>query len=84
MMRGSSKAIPNRPNPRDAEAFGQVLRFEPRQPGKPARVAFHGTAGTKRADFAMGARDKGEVGASPAPDVEIEIDVEADAKVPAQ
>ena len=54
------------------------------KPGKPARVAFHGTAGTKRADFAMGARDKGEVGASPAPDVEIEIDVEADAKVPAQ
>ena len=40
MMRGSSKAIRNRPNPRDAEAFGQVLRFEPRQPGKPAREAF--------------------------------------------
>jgi hypothetical protein len=40
MMRGSSKAIRNRPNPRDAEAIGQVLRFEPRQPGKPAREAF--------------------------------------------
>jgi polyisoprenoid-binding protein YceI len=53
------------------------------KPGKPARVAFHGSAGTKRADFGMGARDKGEVGPSPAPDVEIEIDVEADAKAPA-
>lgn len=50
------------------------------KPGKPARVAFHGSAGTKRADFGMGARDKGEVGGSGAPDVEIEIDVEADAK----
>jgi len=53
------------------------------KPGKPARVAFHGSAGTKRAEFGMGARDKGEVGPSPAPDVEIEIDVEADAKAPA-
>ncbi len=40
MMRGSSKAVRNRPDPRDAEAFGQVLRFAPRQPGKPAREAF--------------------------------------------
>jgi polyisoprenoid-binding protein YceI len=54
------------------------------KPGKPARVAFHGSAGTKRADFGMGARDKGEVAPSPAPDVEIEIDVEADAKAPAR
>jgi polyisoprenoid-binding protein YceI len=52
------------------------------KPGKPARVAFHGSAGTKRADFGMGARDKGEVGPPPAPDVEIEIDVEADPKAP--
>jgi len=49
------------------------------QPGKPARVAFHGSAATKRADFGIGARDNAaELGASPAPDVEIEIDVEAD------
>jgi polyisoprenoid-binding protein YceI len=54
------------------------------KPGKPARVAFHGSAGAKRADFGMGARDKGEVGASGAPDVQIEIDLEADAKPPAQ
>jgi polyisoprenoid-binding protein YceI len=54
------------------------------KPGNPARVAFHGSAATKRADFGMGARDKGEVGASGTPDVEIQIDVEADAKSPTQ
>jgi polyisoprenoid-binding protein YceI len=58
--------------------------FSDVKPGKPARVAFHGSAGAKRADFGMGARDKGEVAVSPAPDVEIEIDVEADAKAPAR
>jgi polyisoprenoid-binding protein YceI len=53
-------------------------------PGKPARVAFHGSAAAKRADFGMGARDNlGELGTLSSPDVEIEIDVEADAKVPA-
>jgi polyisoprenoid-binding protein YceI len=55
--------------------------FSDIKPGQPARVAFHGSAGTKRADFGMGARDKGEVGTSGAVDVAIEIDVEADAKV---
>jgi polyisoprenoid-binding protein YceI len=54
--------------------------FSDIEPGKPARVAFHGSAATKRAEFGMGARDKGEVSASSASDVEIEIDVEADAK----
>jgi len=54
-------------------------------PGKPARVAFHGSAAAKRADFGIGARDNpAELGASPAPDVAIEIDVEADAKFPTQ
>jgi polyisoprenoid-binding protein YceI len=49
------------------------------RPGKPARVAFHGSAAAKRADFGIGARDNPkELGASPAPDVEIEIDVEAE------
>jgi polyisoprenoid-binding protein YceI len=53
-------------------------------PGKPARVAFHGSAATKRADFGIGARDNlGELGTLSSPDVGIEIDVEADAKVPA-
>jgi hypothetical protein len=33
-MRGSSKAVLNRPNPRDAEVFGQVLHFERRRPRK--------------------------------------------------
>jgi polyisoprenoid-binding protein YceI len=47
---------------------------------KPARAAFHGHAGIKRADFGMGSRDNlEELGASKEPDVEIEIDVEADA-----
>jgi len=55
------------------------------KPGKPARVAFHGSAATKRAEFDIGARDNlEELGASLAPDVAIEIDVEADAKVPTQ
>jgi polyisoprenoid-binding protein YceI len=46
----------------------------------PARAAFHATAGVKRAEFGMGARDNlDELGSSTAPDVEIEIDVEADA-----
>jgi polyisoprenoid-binding protein YceI len=58
----------------------------PSQPGKPARVAFHGSAATRRDDFGMTRDDLEELGASPAPgpDVEIEIDVEALAKIPAQ
>ena len=54
--------------------------FSDREPNQPARVAFHGTAGLKRAAFGMGARDNSsEVGDSTGPDVDIEIDVEADA-----
>jgi polyisoprenoid-binding protein YceI len=54
--------------------------FADAKPNQPARVAFHGTAGLKRAEFGMGARDnKAEVGDLTAPDVDIEIDVEADA-----
>jgi len=54
-------------------------------PGKPARVAFHGSAAAKRADFGIGARDNlMELGSSPAPDVEIQIDVEADANFPSR
>ena len=33
MMR-SSKAVIERPDPRDAGPFGQILKFEPRRPGK--------------------------------------------------
>ena len=49
--------------------------------GKPARVAFHGVAGAKRADFGMTRDNLMELSASPpsGPDVEIQIDVEADA-----
>jgi len=54
--------------------------FADAKPNQPARVAFHGTAATKRAEFGMGARDNAaEVANSTAPDVDIEIDVEADA-----
>ena len=54
--------------------------FADTNPNHPARVAFHGTAATKRAEFGMGARDNAaEVADSTAPDVDIEIDVEADA-----
>jgi polyisoprenoid-binding protein YceI len=55
------------------------------KPGRPARMAFHGSAGVKRAEFGMGARDNpGELGVLTTPDVDIEIDVEADASSPAQ
>jgi polyisoprenoid-binding protein YceI len=54
--------------------------FADAKPNQPARVAFHGTAATKRAEFGMGARDNAaEVADSTVPDVDIEIDVEADA-----
>jgi polyisoprenoid-binding protein YceI len=54
--------------------------FSDTGPNEPARVAFHGTAATKRAEFGIGARDnQAEVGNSTVPDVDIEIDVEADA-----
>jgi len=46
----------------------------------PARAAFHATAGVKRAEFGIGARDNlDELGMLQTPDVQIEIDVEADA-----
>ena len=50
------------------------------RPGKPIRVAFHGAAATKRADFGMTRDNRMELGVPPAPgsDVSIEIDVEAD------
>ena len=49
--------------------------------GKPARVAFHATAATKRGGFGMVRDNAFELGVPPQPgnDVEIAIDVEADA-----
>jgi hypothetical protein len=35
IMRGS-KAVIERSDPRDAGPFGQILKFEPRRPGKPS------------------------------------------------
>ena len=37
-MRGS-KGVIERPDPRDAGPFGQILKFEPRRPGKPSLVS---------------------------------------------
>jgi hypothetical protein len=52
--------------------------------GAPGRAAFHGTAATKRADFGMIRDNVAELGVPPAPgeDVEIQIDVEANATPP--
>jgi polyisoprenoid-binding protein YceI len=57
--------------------------FSDTKPGNPARAAFHGTAAVKRAEFGLGARDNlQELGGLTTPDVEIEIDVEADGDSP--
>lgn len=55
--------------------------FPDTPPGKPTRVAFHGSTATKRAEFGMTRDNAFELGVPPVPgsDVVIEIDVEADA-----
>ena len=55
--------------------------FPDRPAGEPARAAFHAMAATHRGDFGMTRDNPKELGVPPAPgaDVEIEIDVEADA-----
>lgn len=71
-MHGIAKTVPL--------SFNFNGAFTDIKPGNPARVAFHGTAGVKRAEFGMGARDNlDELGMLTTPDVAIEIDVEADA-----
>jgi polyisoprenoid-binding protein YceI len=51
--------------------------------GKPARASFHATAAVKRGDFGMTRDNLMELGPNPkGPDVEIEIDVEANASTP--
>ncbi len=56
----------------------------PPDPGKPARVAFHGSAATKRALYGMQRDLLKELGMSPAPgpDVALELDSEALAQTP--
>jgi polyisoprenoid-binding protein YceI len=54
--------------------------FPDTPPGKPARASFHATAAVKRGDFGMTRDNLMELGPNPkGPDVEIEIDVEANA-----
>src|SRR5271163_1368300 len=53
--------------------------------GKPARASFHAMAAVKRGDFGMTRDNLMELGPNPkGPDVEIEIDVEANASTPAK
>jgi polyisoprenoid-binding protein YceI len=53
--------------------------------GQPARASFHATAEVKRGDFGMTRDNLMELGPNPkGPDVEIEIDVEANASTPAK
>jgi len=77
-IRGITKVVP--------VTFTFKGLFPDTKPGKPARAAFHGSAGTKRGDFGMTRDNLMELGASPppGPDVELEIDVEADASSPAK
>jgi polyisoprenoid-binding protein YceI len=52
---------------------------------QPPRVSFHATAAVKRGDFGMTHDNLMELGPNPkGPDVEIEIDVEANASTPAK
>jgi polyisoprenoid-binding protein YceI len=53
--------------------------------GKPARASFHASAAVKRGDFGMTRDNLMELGPNPKrPDVEIQIDVEANASTPAK
>jgi len=75
-IRGITKVVPM--------SFTFKGLFPDTPPGKPARAAFHGTATTKRAEFGMTRDNRMELGVPPAagPDVEIEIDIEANASSP--
>jgi len=57
--------------------------FPDPKPGEPVRAAFHGSAAAKRAEFGIGERDNlHSLGTLHTPDVDIQIDVEADATNP--
>jgi polyisoprenoid-binding protein YceI len=71
-IRGVTKVVPL--------AFQFKGLFPDTPPGKPARASFHATAAVKRGDFGMTRDNLMELGPNPkGPDVEIEIDVEANA-----
>lgn len=59
--------------------------FPDTQAGNPARASFHATTAVKRGDFGMTRDNLMELGPNPkGPDVQIEIDVEANANTPAK
>jgi polyisoprenoid-binding protein YceI len=73
-IRGVTKVVPL--------AFKFEGLFPDTEPGDPARASFHATAAVKRGDFGMTRDNLMELGPNPkGPDVEIEIDVEANAVV---
>src|SRR6516165_3312635 len=75
-IRGISKTVPL--------IFTFKGRFPDTKPGHPPRTAFHASASSKRGDFAMTRDNSIELGVPPTPgnDVDIQIDVEADAELP--
>jgi polyisoprenoid-binding protein YceI len=76
-IRGVSKVVPL--------TFTFKGIFPDTPAGKPARASFHASAATRRGDFGMTRDNLMELGSSPTkPDVEIEIDVEADSSAPAK
>jgi polyisoprenoid-binding protein YceI len=72
-IRGISKIVP--------VTFTFKGLFPDVKPGQPLRAAFHATAAAKRGDFNMTRDNPMELGVPPTPgyDVDIQIDVEADA-----
>ncbi len=76
-IRGTAKAAPL--------TFRFKGLFPDTPAGQPARASFHATATVKRGDFGMTRDNLMELGPNPnGPDVEIEIDVEANASPPAK
>jgi polyisoprenoid-binding protein YceI len=76
-IRGVSKEVPL--------TFRFKGMFPDMPAGQPARASFHAATAVKRGDFGMTRDNLMELGPNPnGPDVEIEIDVEADASTPAK
>jgi polyisoprenoid-binding protein YceI len=74
-IRGATKEVPL--------TFRFKGMFPDMPAGQPARASFHATAAVKRGDFGMTRDNLMELGPNPkGPDVEIEIDVEANGNTP--